>query len=58
MGKVIPTAAMYGVNLDQLSAAYITTTKNGIGTAESTTYINGMLNELGKSGSTTSDILK
>lgn len=58
MGKVIPTAAMYGVNLDQLSAAYITMTKNGIGTAESTTYINGMLNELGKSGSTTSDILK
>lgn len=58
MGKVIPTAAMYGVNLDQLSAAYITTTKNGIGTAEATTYINGMLNELGKSGSTTSNILK
>lgn len=58
MGKVIPTAAMYGVNLDQLSAAYVTTTKNGIGTAESTTYINGMLNELGKSGSTTSNILK
>ena len=58
MGKVIPTAAMYGVNLDQLSAAYVTTTKNGIGTAEATTYINGMLNELGKSGSTTSNILK
>lgn len=57
MGKVIPTAAMYGVNLDQLSAAYVTTTKNGIGTAEATTYINGMLNELGKSGSTASDIL-
>lgn len=58
IGKVIPTAAMYGVNLDQLSAAYVTTTKNGIGTAEATTYINGMLNELGKSGSTTSNILK
>lgn len=58
MGKVIPTAAMYNVNLDQLSAAYVTTTKNGIGTAESTTYINGMLNELGKSGTKASDILK
>lgn len=57
MGKVIPTAAMYGVNLDQLSAAYVTTTKNGIGTAEATTYINGMFNELGKSGSKASDIL-
>lgn len=58
MGKVIPTAAMYGVNLDQLSAAYVTTTKNAIGTAESTTYIKSMLNELGKSGTTTSNILK
>lgn len=58
IGKVIPTAAMYGVNLDNLASAYVTTTKNGISTAESTTYINGMLNELGKSGSTASDILK
>lgn len=58
LGKVIPTAAMYGVNLDQISAAYITTTKNGISTAESTTYLNGMLNELGKSGSKTSEVLK
>ena len=58
MGKVIPTAAMYGVNLDNLASAYVTTTKNGIATAESTTYINGMLNELGKSGSTVSDTLK
>lgn len=58
MGKVIPTAAMYGVNLDNLASAYVTTTKNGIATADSTAYINGMLNELGKSGSTASDILK
>lgn len=58
MGKVIPTAAMYGVNLDNLASAYVTTTKNGIATAESTTYINGMLNELGKSGSTASEVLE
>lgn len=58
MGKVIPTAAMYGVSLDQLASAYVTTTKNGIATAESGTYINGMLNELGKSGTTASNILK
>lgn len=58
MGKVIPTAAMYGVNLDNLASAYVATTKNGIATAESTTYINSMLNELGKSGSTASDTLK
>lgn len=58
MGKVIPTAAMYSVNLDNLASAYVTTTKNGIATADSTTYINGMLNELGKSGRTASNILK
>ena len=58
MGKVIPTANMYGVNLDNIASAYVTTTKNGIATAESTTYINSMLNELGKSGSDVSKILK
>ena len=57
MGKVIPTANMYGVNLDNIASAYVTTTKNGIATAESTTYINSMLNELGKSGSKVSQIL-
>lgn len=58
MGKVIPTAAAYGVNLKQLASAYVTTTKNGIATAESGTYINSMLNELGKSGTKASDMLK
>lgn len=58
MGKVIPTASAYGFNLDQLASAYVTTTKNGIATAESGTYINSMLNELGKSGTTASEALK
>lgn len=58
MGKVIPTAAMYGVSLDQLSAAYVTATKNGIGTAEATTYINGMFNELGKTGTDAQEIIQ
>lgn len=58
MGKVIPSAAMYGVKLDQLASAYVTTTKNGIATAESGTYINSMLNELGKSGTTAANTLK
>ena len=57
MGKIIPTAAMFGVNLDQLASAYVATTKNGISTAESTTYLNSMLNELGKSGTTASKAL-
>lgn len=33
-------------------------TANGVATAESTTYMNSMLNELGKSGTTVSDILR
>lgn len=58
MGKVIPTANAYGVQLDQLCAGYALMTSNGVATAESTTYINSMLNELGKSGTEVSDILK
>lgn len=50
MGKVIPTAKNLGVNVDQLGAAYAIMTAKGIGTAESTTYLNSMFNELGKSG--------
>lgn len=58
MGKVIPTANAYHVQLDQLCAGYAKMTANGVATAESTTYINSMLNELGKSGTKVSDILK
>ncbi|MBR1483038.1 MAG: phage tail tape measure protein [Ruminococcus sp.] len=58
MGKVIPTANQYGVSLDQLAAAYSITTAKGIEAAESTTYINSMINELGKSDSKASKVLK
>lgn len=58
MGKVIPAANAYGVQLDQLCAGYAIMTANGVATAESTTYMNSMLNELGKSGTKVSDILK
>jgi TP901 family phage tail tape measure protein len=58
MGKVIPTANAYGVSLDELCAGYAIMTANGVATAESTTYMNGMLNELGKSGTTVSETLK
>ena len=58
MGKVIPTANAYGVSLDELCAGYAIMTVNGVATAESTTYMNGMLNELGKSGTTVSETLK
>lgn len=58
MGKVIPTANASGVALDQLCAGYAIMTANGVATAESTTYLNSMMNELGKSGSTTDKILR
>lgn len=58
MGKIIPTANAYGVQLDQLCAGYALMTANGVATAESTTYMNAMLNELGKSGTGVAKILK
>lgn len=58
MGRGISTAAAFGVSLYNLEAAYIATTKSGINTAESTTYISGMISELGKNGSTVANILK
>lgn len=58
MGKIIPTANAYGVQLDQLCAGYALMTANGVATAESTTYMNAMLNELGKSGTGVAKILQ
>lgn len=58
MGKVIPTANANGVALDQLCTSYAIMTANGVATAESTTYVNAMLNELGKTGSITDEILR
>lgn len=58
MGKVIPTANSMNVGLDQLCTGYSIMTARGIATAESTTYMNSMLNELGKSGTKVSDALK
>lgn len=58
MGKVIPTANAMNVQLEDLAAGYAVMTANGVATAETTTYINSMLNELGKSGTKSSNILK
>ncbi len=52
MGKIIPTAKSVNVEFDQLGAMFATVTSNGVATAEATTYLNGMINELGSSGST------
>lgn len=58
IGKVIPTANAFGVSIEQLGTAYSFMTSRGIATAETTTYLNGMLNELAKGGTKVSDTLK
>ena len=58
LGTVIPTAAAYGVELENLAAAYIVMTRNGVNTANATTFINSMFTELGKEGSKVSTILR
>lgn len=58
MGRVIPSAAAYNITIEDLSTAYALLTANGIATAESTTYLKGMFNELGDSGSTVSATLE
>ena len=58
IGQVIPTASALNVPLDQVNAAYVAMTKQGINTANSTTYLNGLLTELADGGSTVSQILK
>ena len=52
MGKIIPTANAMGVNLEQVAAGFALMTIKGIKSAETTTYMNAMFNEMGKSGST------
>ena len=52
LGNVIPTAAAYGVNLDNVASAYVVMTKQGINTANATTALNGMMTELADSSST------
>ncbi len=58
MGKVIPTAKSLGVNLSQVASGYAIMTAKGVKSAETTTYMNSMLNELGKSGTVASKALQ
>lgn len=58
MGKAIATASAYNVDLHNLESAYISLTKSGISTEESTTYLSSMLKELGDSGSQVGKILQ
>lgn len=58
LGNVIPTAAAYKVNMQNISAAMVSMTKQGINTATAGTSIRAMLSELAKDGSTVSTVLK
>lgn len=58
MGKIIPTANASNVALEQLCAGYAIMTAGGIPAAETTTYMNSMLNELSKSGTTADKTLR
>lgn len=58
MGKIIPTANASNVSFEQLCAGYAIMTSKGIKAAETTTYMNSMLNELSKSGTIADKTLK
>lgn len=58
LGRVAPAAAAMNVKLEDTEAALAQMTKGGISTAESCTYLKGMINELGKDGTKVSTILK
>lgn len=58
MGMVIPLAAAYNMNLEDLAASYALLTANGTQTAQATTYVKAALNELGSSSSVVGSTLK
>ncbi len=58
IGKVIPTANAFKVSLEDVGASYATLTARGVKTRVATTYVNSMFNELGKSSSNVSKVLK
>lgn len=58
MGMVIPLAAAYNMNLEDLSASYALLTANGTQTAQATTYVKAALNELGSSSSVVGSTLR
>lgn len=58
MGKAISTGSAYGVNMQNLASAYVELTRGGIDTAEATTYLSGMLNELGNASSEVGKIIQ
>ncbi|MDE7054492.1 MAG: phage tail tape measure protein [Oscillospiraceae bacterium] len=58
VGKVIPLAASYNVQLDNLGTSYAILTANGVATAEAGTYLKSVFSELGDSGSKVASVLR
>lgn len=58
MGRVIPTAKAANVNLSNVTAAMAKMTANGTNTAEASTKLNALLNEMSKSSTTLSKAIK
>lgn len=58
IGRVIPTAAAAGVNVDQLGAAYSILTAKGMNARIATTNLQGMLSELSSTGSNVDKVLR
>ena len=54
LGKVIPIAAAYNMQMDNLSTAYAVLTANGNNAANTTTYVKSMLKELSDTDSAVS----
>lgn len=50
LSQVTPTAASFGVAFEQVGAALAVMTAQGVPTAQATTMLNGIIAELGKSG--------
>ena len=57
MGKAIATGGAYGISLENIESGYISLTKNGINTAESTTYMSSMFKELADNGTEVGKII-
>lgn len=58
MGRLIPIASQNGVEFETVGAAMAMLTRNGITTAEASTYLRSMFNELGRSGSRSDEVLR
>ncbi len=58
LGRVIPTAAAYSVDLDNIATAYARMTAAGNNAENTTTYLSAMFDELADSGSNVAGILQ